>query len=534
MAGHRFNEQLRRSERRSNFNVDALITAICHCTNRPAAEFSSLTKLAEGGFNRVLQATFKDGYNVLARIPFRTLAPAHYAVASEAATLTLLSQHGIPVPKVLGYSSQSTNPVGTEYLLLEKLQGTPLGERWFTLDTKAQVKIMRQVVNLETRFMKICFPASGSLYFEKDLTNSEAKITVSGPPSETDSIVVGPTAEYEWWFKERSHLDVDRGPWCNFLSTFEAPARREIQFCQQYGRARQHVERYLREMYHCREILPDGHIQLLQDFLKLAPHLAIHPDRFSRPVLRHPDFSPNNILVSPGDDIVGLIDWQHAVVLPLCLCAGIPKYFQNWGDPFSEKLAKPETKLPQDFETLSPEEQASTRELIRKRLIHFYYAAMTMKLMPDHYDALRRESLILRAKIFDRTRAPWEGDSVLLKFALIHAIKKWPLAVSDDKSTDGCMYGAGSLPEAPVRYSEDEIRNCVEEHNQRAERMQELEEMQNFLGTDAIGWVPDNEHYEKSKALIQSIKAGMLEHSESDLERSAVRDHFPFDDHDET
>lgn len=74
------------------------------------------------------------------------------------------------------------------------------------------MKIMRQVVNLETRFMKICFPASGSLYFEKDLTNSEAKITVSGPPSETDSIVVGPTAEYEWWFKERSHLDVDRGP----------------------------------------------------------------------------------------------------------------------------------------------------------------------------------------------------------------------------------------------------------------------------------------------------------------------------------
>lgn len=287
-------------------------------------------------------------------------------------------------------------------------------------------------------------------------------------------------------------------------------------------------------MYHFREMLPDEHIQLLQDFLKLAPHLRVHSDRFSRPVLRHPDFSPNNILVSPGDDIVGIIDWQHAVILPLCFCAGVPKHFQNWGDPFSEKLAKPETKLPQNFEILSADEQASTRELIRKRLIHFYYTAMTMKLMPDHYDALRRESLMLRAKLFDRTKAPWEGDSVLLKFALTLAIQRWPLAAGDDKPTNGCSYGGGSIPpESPLRYSEDEIRNCIDEHNQRAERMQELEEMRDFLGTDALGWVPDIEHYEKSKVLIQSIKAGMLENSESEMERVAVRDHFPFDDHDE-
>lgn len=322
----------------------------------------------------------------------------------------------------------------------------------------------------------------------------------------------------------------------DFLPCFEAPARREIQFCQQYGRPRLHVERYLREMYQFREISPGGHIQLLQDFLKLAPHLAVHSGRFSRPVLRHPDFSPNNILVSPCGDITGLLDWQHSAVLPLCLCAGIPKHFQNWGDPLSEKLAKPETKLPENFETLSPEEQANTRELMRKRLIHFYYAAMTMKLMPDHFDALRQESLMLRAKIFDRTRAPWEGDSVLLKFALIHAIEKWPLAVSDDKSLNGRSYGDGKLPpsEPPLRYSEDEIRKCLDEHNQRAERMQELEEMQKFLGTDALGWVPDDEHYEKSRALIQSIKASMLENSESELEKVAVRDHFPFNDHDET
>jgi hypothetical protein len=116
---------------------------------------------------------------------------------------------------------------------------------------------------------------------------------------------------------------------------------------------------------------------------------------------------------------VGIINWQHAAILPLCLCAGIPKYFQNWGDPISEKLAKPKTKLPENFETLSLEEQASTRDLMRRRLIHFYYAAATMKLIPDHFNALRQESLMLRAKPYGCITAPWKGDSVLLKFAII-------------------------------------------------------------------------------------------------------------------
>jgi hypothetical protein len=35
--------------------------------------------------------------------------------------------------------------------------------------------------------------------------------------------------------------------------------------------------------------------------------------------------------------------------------SGIPKHFQNWGDPLSETLAKPEVKLPENFDQLSQE-----------------------------------------------------------------------------------------------------------------------------------------------------------------------------------
>jgi aminoglycoside phosphotransferase (APT) family kinase protein len=125
----RFTEELRRPERRLQFDVDALAQTVCRSVGRPVESLASITKLAEGGFNRVLQATFDDGYEVIARLPYRTTVPECYAVASEAATLDLLRSRGVPVPKVLGYSPDRTNPVGIEYALLEKIQGTPLSDQ---------------------------------------------------------------------------------------------------------------------------------------------------------------------------------------------------------------------------------------------------------------------------------------------------------------------------------------------------------------------------------------------------------------------
>ncbi|RDL37507.1 uncharacterized protein BP5553_04940 [Venustampulla echinocandica] len=117
---------------------------------------------------------------------------------------------------------------------------------------------------------------------------------------------------------------------------------------------------------------PTAHIQRLSGYLRIPPSLEISPDHpFSRPTLRHPDFSPNNILIGSSNDIVGIIDWQHAMVQPLCLCAGIPRHFQNWGDPVSETLTKPEIELPENFDNLNQYEQSAAQETMRKGLVHF-------------------------------------------------------------------------------------------------------------------------------------------------------------------
>lgn len=66
--------------------------------------------------------------------------PKRLAVASEVATMDLVRSHGIPVPQIYGNSTEADNPVGIEYILMEKIGGKALGDVWFTLSQRTESK----------------------------------------------------------------------------------------------------------------------------------------------------------------------------------------------------------------------------------------------------------------------------------------------------------------------------------------------------------------------------------------------------------
>lgn len=294
------------------------------------------------------------------------------------------------------------------------------------------------------------------------------------------------------------------------------------------------MERHLRHLSNFCEVQPETHAKALTDYLELAPSLDVPADHvWSRPVLRHPDFSPSNILISEDDEIVGLIDWQHARVLPLCLAAGIPKHFQNWGDPESERMSKPGTSLPDDYDKLSPQAKGQVLETQRRRLVHFLYAAKTMLQVPEHFKAIRHSAAVLRARLFQHATWPWEGNSVDLKHDLASVVESWP-------STSGLTAEAASRPDlavisgkCPLDYSKEYIEQCKKDYMQQEEQSEDVGEMREALDIDQQGWVSDDEHWKKSRALAQMIKASLLEDCETEVQKRSVVEHFPFDDHDE-
>lgn len=116
-----------------------------------------------------------------------------------------------PVPKVLDWSSGTANPVGTEYIILEKARGSLLGENWYQLERTAKNDIIQQVVELEISLAARSFPAHGCLFYEEDVpSHLRCESKVSGSTSR--KYVLGPVVDPTLWEDGRQLLDVHRGP----------------------------------------------------------------------------------------------------------------------------------------------------------------------------------------------------------------------------------------------------------------------------------------------------------------------------------
>ncbi|KAI9746637.1 MAG: Phosphotransferase enzyme [Claussenomyces sp. TS43310] len=88
------------SERNLHFNKPELLLILAKSSGHAVFDIANFQKLAEGGYNRVFEATMKDGSQVIARLPYPSTVPKILAIASEVATLDYLALHGFPVPKV--------------------------------------------------------------------------------------------------------------------------------------------------------------------------------------------------------------------------------------------------------------------------------------------------------------------------------------------------------------------------------------------------------------------------------------------------
>lgn len=160
---------------------------------RKPADIVYFRKLAEGGFNRTFLVSFYDGFEMVTSIPHLTTEQRYLLVASELTTMDYLRAHGIPIPKVYGYSARSDNPAGTEYIFMEVSAGTNLGDIWYELGEKARITVVCRLMELETRFFSLRFPASGSIYYSRDLDASIDRIEINaGSSSNNGTFCIGP------------------------------------------------------------------------------------------------------------------------------------------------------------------------------------------------------------------------------------------------------------------------------------------------------------------------------------------------------
>lgn len=215
----RYNESLRLEERMLHFDVAELKKVAAAAVSKSAADVQSFRKIGEGGFNGAFELTI-GGLQVIAKLPYPSTYPKQLCVASEVATIDLVRSHGVPVPRVLGYSATNNNAVGSEYVIMEKSEGRNLGDLWYDdLSERERMKVVVEVARVESVLFSIDLPACGSIYYKHDLESGVETVDIRTGKYADESanetrgaLCIGPDAAQKWWYGERSELLVPRGP----------------------------------------------------------------------------------------------------------------------------------------------------------------------------------------------------------------------------------------------------------------------------------------------------------------------------------
>jgi hypothetical protein len=125
----------------------------------------------------------------------------------------------IPVPKVLAWSSDPSNTVGAEYIIMEKAPGVPLSEKWEGMPESDQFRLIRQLTMLEGELTAIQFPASGSLYLRETLGENDTYNALEHDADPAQKFCVGPSCARDWYTQHETaspHLHSNKGP-CGFV-----------------------------------------------------------------------------------------------------------------------------------------------------------------------------------------------------------------------------------------------------------------------------------------------------------------------------
>jgi hypothetical protein len=141
-------------------------------------------------------------------------------------------------------------------------------------------------------------------------------------------------------------------------------------YLEQFGQPLLPFQRMKREAYQHQEQSPSDHIENLHRYLLIASSIVPKDPTLSHFCIRHPDLHFGNIVVLRSPDsswqIVSLLDWQNASILPAFLTAGIPYRLQNYNDPISDNMVLP--SLPENLDDLDENKQRRAKELYRPLL----------------------------------------------------------------------------------------------------------------------------------------------------------------------
>ena len=112
----------------------------------------------------------------------------------------------LPIPKILDWSDDPSNPIGAEYIIQEHAVGVSLRDIWPRMNVLQHMQCTQALSIGITELASFNFPAYGSLYFADGPLESHLKI-----PFE-QGFCIGPYCSPVFWNRGPGELELYGGP----------------------------------------------------------------------------------------------------------------------------------------------------------------------------------------------------------------------------------------------------------------------------------------------------------------------------------
>ncbi|KIK34445.1 hypothetical protein CY34DRAFT_812902 [Suillus luteus UH-Slu-Lm8-n1] len=338
-----------------SFNLAELQSVVDHYFSTSC----KLEKLAQGGYHKVYDILRVDGSPLDAVVRVASPAFPKDKLESEVATCKMIAAFtNIPVPRIYAWNSDVSNPVGAEYMILDKIRGTPASHNWGDLPEDVKKTVVSQVARYFLEIFSLRFESAGSLYLSPLSPQFLIGPIIRAPFYRAlDGVVRVSDAPIP------TIVDPNRGPFSTVTEYLSSNLRAELEFCSNHRSvvlselhkynpnrlAESPPELGDRVKLHKSDPtqLAESRLELGERVLRKAIELcSVYPGDILIPAnittpqkpfsLKLNDFRLSNIMIDPDSGrVTGFIDFEAATIAPLWECAVIPRWLQHVHDPES-------------------------------------------------------------------------------------------------------------------------------------------------------------------------------------------------------
>ncbi|EFE37825.1 hypothetical protein TRV_07482 [Trichophyton verrucosum HKI 0517] len=501
------NEKHQLDQRFVEFSIDKLCS-------RAAAIFGPKTKCVrvvkiEGNSNKAFLLTMDDGNEVIAKIPCPNAGAPLLTTASEVATLKFLrSRISIRVPEVYVWDSDSSNPVGAEYIIMEKICGVALAEKWESMNSLQRYEIINQIVKMETEFRSLKLPAYGRLFLRDSLPPEYHRYPL---PSDLDSdglFCIGPSNSRLLCHNKPTEVSKSIvGPWDTISDFALSIPQKELALI---AMERDRVQSLLNRFDTHQSV--DEYSDLLQKATQVLPYLSkdLEVLKWSDSVIWHNDLHLGNIYISPDDPtkIQGVIDWQSIEASPLFTQVQFPEFLRP---PKSYCPGTEIPKLPDNFDDLDPEEKETAKQEHTLATQSKYYEMYCLGYNIPVYNAMKLDRRLWEP--FVCCELPSTGFLVPLRNSLIRIFQDWNLL--------------GFSGSCPFEFTKEDLKK----HNEQVQRYEDnrylLDIIKGQLRTDDNGWVPI-ERWEATNKMNEYLFDTYIKTMSEEMSPEVAKKAWPF------